>query len=594
MKLLCRPLIALPLLALLVGCGPDVADPLEGVGLSVRAPLNEQNPFFDPLVAFVELTAEGVDIPENSAQKVDAYAPGKEFSLDVVPFGFRRQIRVGLWQKNPESGQPDGPMIGIGRTIPFDLSYDDILAKGARIFFPYVTRLNEFAAAVGETGVAAAIDARVGLTAEALPDATVMIFGGGVPKPASTDPWDPASYSAFSNKVLQYDPNLRAIGDVSLALGAPLTTARAFHASAAGINGLVAVSGGYTMIADAAKATDHVEYFDPTTRKFLAALPPAGSPNPPHLRHARAGHTMTRMFDNDDYFLVVGGKGTDSAAAHSWEIWHPKQGAIAEGQLRYSRWNHAAVRLPEKDGGFVMLIGGEGDDKGKSVVWNNFEVIRYDTRGNIAFVGNTMITCKVGSANYNGPPGDPKGRDKCPALEGQPGYQKITWEPLSQPLADNIARTLPGAVYVDHLKYHYIYIAGGFSDTGHSKPLDRIDIFDIKNGLWVANQLSLDVARGAPMVAASMVGPRGGQVLIAGGVGSDGKSVSPAEVVYHANPGTDKAGLQKWSAKTVVPGGSVGGVAFPLATGHIMVAGGASLAEAGMTPQLPILLYNPL
>jgi len=594
-----RPVaLLLPLLVLLgdlAGCGQSVADPLIGLGLSIRSPLNEQNPFADPLVAFVELTAEGPGVKVEAAQTqvVVPYPASEPVDLSMVPYGFRRQVRIGLWQLNPETGQPAGPIIGTGRTIPFDLSYDEVAAGSGKSLFPYVTRVNEFASAVGESGVAASIDARVGLSAEQLPDSSVMFIGGGVPKAGAKDPWNPESYASFSNKVLQYDPNLRAIGDLSISFGAPLNQARGFHASAAGINGLVAISGGWVLNDGKVEATKSVEYFDPQLKKFVTG------PNT-NLMFARAGHTMTRMFDNDNFFLVVGGQGPklESQAALTWEIWHPQSGSVAQGKLRHQRWNHAAVRLPETNGGFVMLIGGEGNDNGKDVkILNNFEVIRYDTRGNIARVGNTLITCKMhsqaGVTDYNDKPGTPQGYDKCPALAAQKGYEHITWEPATRKLEDDVARTLPGAVYVNHSAYHFIYMVGGFSDVAHSKPLDRIDIFDIKKGGWVPNALNLDPPRGAPMVAVSMVGPAGGQVLIAGGLGADGKTVAPAEVAYYANPGMPQAELKRWPVKTVIPGGTVAGVAFPLATGHVLIAGGAGISDAGMSPQLPILLWNP-
>ena len=568
--------------------GPE-AKSYEGsstVSAIVRTPLAAQNPLTDPLTAFMALTVEGPGITEGKYQIVEPYVPGKELQLSGVHNGPMRQLRIGLWPKNGNTGEPIGPLLALGRTIPFELS----IAKAAQAtgMFAYVTRVNEFAAAVGETGDTAAISARVGLTAVQMPDWSTMLLGGGIPKATATDPWDPNSYTSCQTKVLKYDANLRAMAD----MGAALNVGRAFHASAAGINGLVAVSGGYTFEDGAAKASKHMEFFDPASKKFLVSPNLAAA----HMLYPRAHHTITRMFDNDDYFLIVGGKGPDPKAAFSWEIWHPKTGTQAQGQLKSPRWNHAAVRLPEGEGGYVMLIGGEGLEDGKPVALNNFEVIRYDTCGNVARVGKTAITCKMGGTNYCHPAGDPSGlgSDKCQGLKGQPGYQEITWEPIVQPLPDSVGRNLPGAVYVAHGAYHYVYIVGGFSDAARGKPLDRLDIFDIQQGIWVSNELTLDVARGAPLVAASMVGSRAGQVLIAGGIGPDGQTVAPAEAVYLANPGQPAAALQKWPVKTALPGGSVAGLAFPLATGHILLTGGASRNADGMSPQTTVLLWNPL
>lgn len=577
-------------LALLVSaCGPGEEAPLSGMGLSIRAPLAEHNPFADPHVAFVELTAEGPDLVEGQAQRVLPYSPGAHLDLPAVPYGFQRQIRVGLWPRNEANGQVDNPLLAVGRSIPVDLSYDDVKGSGARPLFPYVTKVNTFAPAIGESGQAAATDARIGATAERMPDHSVMIIGGGTAKADAKDPWDPKSYTAFSDKLLQYDPNLRAIGDLSLTLGAFLSKGRAFHASALGVGGLVAIAGGYVLEAGAAVVTNEVEFFDPTKRTVSTSLGAT-----PHMKYRRVGHTITRMFDNDNYFLIVGGKGPDPEAPVSWEIWHPFKGFQAEGQLANARWNHTAIRLPETDGGFVMLIGGESGDVNNPKVLNNFEVIRYDTRGNVSRVGNKLVTCKVGGKNFNAPPGDIQGYDKCPSLAGQPGYQQVTWEPFVQPLNLSVARTLAGATYVPHGLYHYIYVAGGFADAKHTQPLDRIDVFDIQQGIWVAHDLKLETARGAPMMDVSMVGPRKGQVLVAGGVGAGGKSVDSGEMIYYAEP--EKAGqLRRFTVKNKLPaGGVVAGTAVGLSTGHVMVVGGSALSDAGMTAQQTLQLWNPL
>ena len=557
---------------------------LRSVSPIVRSPSGAHDPLSDPEVAFAELTVEGPGLKEGEHQLVTPYLPNAKLKVDDVPDGLSRQLRVGLWPKG-DSGEPIGPMLAQGRTIPFDLG--EASAAQASGLFAYVTFVNQFAPAIGESNTAAAIDPRVGLSAESMPDWSTWLLGGGVPKPGASDPWDPVGFASFPSQVLKYDTNLRAMS----AMAASLNVGRAFHASALGLNGLVAVAGGYTLEDGAPKASKHIEFYDPDKKKFVTS--PSASP---HLLYPRARHTMTRMFDNDDYFLIVGGKGPDPKAALSWEIWHPKTGVQAQGQLKHARWNHAAVRLPEADGGFIMLIGGEGLVDGKPAALNNFEVIRYDTCGNVARVGNLVVTCKVGGTNYCRPAGDASGlgSDKCAALAAQAGYQAVSWEPIVQPLVEGVGRNLPGAVYVPHGAYHYIYIVGGYSDAARTKPLDRIDIFDIQQGVWVPNQLSLEAARGAPLVAASMVGPRAGQVLISGGIGEDGKTVPPAEVVYVANPGQPTAALQKWPVKTALPDGKAAGVAVPLPSGHVLVTGGVSIGVDGMKPQTTVLLWNPL
>jgi hypothetical protein len=486
-----------------------------------------------------------------------------------------------------------------------------------------------------------------------------MIIGGATPKKGATDPFDPASYQAFSNVLLQYDINLRAVGDLSATYNAFLKEGRAFHASALGNNGLVAIVGGYTMDENKKpKLTRSIEFFDPATKQIRTSMVTDSNPNddidPNRLLFARTGHTVTRMFDQDNYFIIVGGRGDKPDAARTWEIWHPVNGIQAQGLLSRPRWNHTAIRLPEADGGFVMLVGGEGlDEQGKPMVHNTFEVLRYDTLGHVSRMGNKLVTCKFAGKNYNQPPGGPFGYDKCAALKGQPGHLTILWTPEVYPLLESVGRTMPGVLYVPHGSYHYIYVIGGFADAARTKPMDRIDIFNIGTGGWVPNSLKLETARGAPQITASMVGSRRGQVLVVGGIDAIGRSISKAEVVYYphcrttkecrdygwctnfnpkaqcvaaseadcvastgckqfgwcalvggrcisavgANPAPPQLGssLQQWTAKNSLLGGTVLGLAVPLSTGHILIAGGT---QAGSNSPLvangSLHLWNPL
>lgn len=561
-----------------VACDPGIAPPPDALKLSIGAPLGAENPFADASVKFVALSAEGPGIPEGGHQIVLAYTPGMKIDLGgllgkndlPIPYGDARQFRLELYPAGV-NGTPTFPIKAHGRSVPVAVRQ----GEASKSISVYVTKVNHFAAAVSEANIEAQVDPRVGTSVVATPDNNVMILGGAAPKNAATDPWDPNSFGSFNNTVLVYDTDRRQLlGPVG-----QLSKGRAFAASALGVNGLVAVAGGYVDNGGSVEASNLVEFFDPNTAQIRQATPADPGRNP-HMLYPRVGHTMTRMFDNEDYFLIAGGTGPKGEAANSWEIWHPRDGSLTQGPLSGGRFNHCAVRVPDATGGYIMLLGGENG----SGALSTFEVIRYDDKGNVSFKGNTTVTCRVGTTYKKG--------DECNALKGQPGYSETKWEPIVQPLAGGAARTLPGCAYVAHPgNKFYVYIVGGFEDTKKSKVSSRIDVFNLLGGAWVQHNHKLNAARGAPQVGVSSVGPRAGQILVSGGLGADGKTVANAEVLYV--PGT--GALERKNVEGTVPGGGrVLGAAVGLVTGHVMVVGGATLGDAGMVSQSKVSLWAPL
>ena len=574
-----------------LGCDPGIAPPPEALQLRVSAPLGADNPFADGAVKFVALTAEGPGIAEGGHQIVLAYSPGMKIDLGnqlsnrdlPVPYGDARQFRLELYPADV-NGTPTFPIKAHGRSLPVAIRQ----GEAGKAISIYVTKVNHYAPAVSDGKIEAQVDPRAGASVVATPDNNVLIMGGSSPKSAATDPWDPKSWTNFNNTVLVYNAEQRQLlGPVG-----QLTKGRAFAASALGVNGLVAMSGGYVDNGGTVEATNLVEYFDATTGSVKSSTP-ADPGRSPHMLYPRVGHSMVRMFDNEDYFLISGGTGPKGEAANSWEIWHPRDGALTQGPLSGPRFNHCAVRVPDATGGYIMLIGGENS----SGPLNTFEVIRYDDKGNVAFKGNKTVTCRVGNTY--------KKDGECAALKSQPGYQEFTWEPIVQPLAGNAARTAPGCSYTVHrvqqdkadgsgkedVNLFYVYVIGGFEDAKKTKPLDRVDVFNLLAGQWVTHTVKLNAARGAPQVGVSTVGPRPGQLLVSGGIGADGKTVANGEVVYV--PATGQ--LDRKKVDNLIPGGGrVMGSAVGLVTGHVLVVGGATLGDQGMSAQTKLSLWSPL
>ncbi len=573
----------------LSACTQTAAAPPEKLHMLVRAPSDADNPFLASANgAFVAVTAEAPDIPPDKYQVVQPYKSGMSVALPDLPFG-RRQVRVEVWSRDPATGNPAPPILGRGRTVPVNVTRDG----AASTVHPYITKINQFAPVVDDTGIAAKLDGRVGAASVTLPSGQVLIVGGGALSGTAKNPYDPTSFLKFSDTILAYDPDSRQLVSPSkLADSVTLKFGRALHAMAVG-RSVVAVVGGLSQADGTTKPTNSVEYFDINTGKMLTSA--AASPD---LVYARVQPTVIQMFDNEDYFLILGGKGntpcTDSGndiecAANTWEIWSPVDGAILKGRMNEARWNQAAVRLPAPDGGYVMLIGGENDGG----VLGTFEVIQFNNGGSVA---------QKGFACSDPPPSD----GRC-----SPGQLDPHWQPMTGYLRDGAGRTMLGAVFLSTAKYNFVYMIGGFSDKAHKVPSNRVDIFDIASGVYVdaGADFALATARGAPIVAAAVTPTHPGQVLVAGGSTSETTHLDSSEFLW-INPDEFKLTLNKDGSGAVtgesiagarvvgVENGLLGGnraqgTAAALSTGHVLVVGGATGDSGSVSAQPALTLWNP-
>ncbi len=552
-----------------------------GPALVVRAPVAPaDNPFADASGKLIAVTAEVPGLPDGTYRSVMPYQPGMVIkpwctsgsNCPHVPNVAGVQVRVELlltassmtiaWAR--------------GRSVPFNP------AGGDAVLFPYVTNTKSFAPVEDNAGVKAIVAGKAGFASATQPGAAgnVFIIGGAEPLPGKVDAYDPQTYGNFSNAIAQYSPNLRQVTKVS-DLGAEyrLQVPRAFATAAAGKTVTVVV-GGYTQGANGAQLTKSIEYIDSANqvRTSTAAKP--------DLEFARAGATVVHLFDDDDYFLVLGGRGDSDCkvekycASNTWELWHRLHGNLAKGQLNEARWNHAAVKLPGKAGGYVMLIGGEN----ATGVLNSFEVLQFSKQGYVSSKGQACNPSAVALGTCNAP--------------------AFLWEPLTQALP--VARTLPGAVFARVPRHNaipdfsYVYMVGGFADVAHAKPLARLDVFDINKGEFLSPKgYPLLEARGAPMVAIVPHGPTEGQILVAGGSQSGSVHLKTAELVStfvldkSASPPT--ASTTVTAVENAMLGGPrTQGAAVALNTGHVLLVGGVGpAAGGGLEVRNEVMLWNP-
>ncbi len=564
------------------GCSQTIEAPAQGLAVIVRGPLVD-SPFQDPNAAFLALIGEGPGIAEDKGPfTIEAFNKSQmQLQIPEVPYGPQRQILVEVYPADA-NGKPTYPAIGRGRTPPRDIeSPAETFAVRA-----YVTRTHSWATPINDNGQETLIDARIGVGAAMLPDGNVLLAGGGSFKAGATKPFDIQSYGSLTDTVFRYDVDRRVL-EVLSAAGTKLAVPRTQMATATGPDGQVVFAGGVVMGDLGPQATGIVEYLN---SKEIEVKQSKGAV--PHLKFARSGHTITRLFDTQQYYLIAGGIGPDlyqqptvSIASNTWEIWDPVSGRITEGSLAKSRWNHATVRLPSKDGGYIVLIGGENYDGPIA----DFEVIRYDNRGNIAFQGNTKITCYCGNESITGEDSN----SKCAALATQPNCSTYQWVPLLRAFEPAIGRTLPGAVFVSTGNTHHIWVVGGFADAAKTQPLSRVDVFDMNSGAWLPSVPALEAPRGGPVVGATLAGKERGRVVVTGGLDANGATVGLAEVLQYQTSGT-VSGVQRENANGTAPGGGrVLGQAIGLRTGHVLLVGGATGDSKGFAATSPMGLYNP-
>ncbi len=573
-------LVALGVLA--AGCSQEIDPPAQGLAVMVRGPLVD-SPFQDPNAAYLALIGEGPDLPATGGPfTIVPYTKGQmQLQIPELPYGPQRQILVELYPADA-NGKATYPAIGRGRTPPRDIeSRTDTFAVRA-----YVTRTNNWSTPVADNGQETLIDARIGVGAAMLADGNVLLAGGGAFKAGATKPFDIQSYGSLTDTVFRYDVDRRVL-EVLSAAGTKLAVPRTQMATATGPDGQVVFAGGVVIGDLGPQATGLVEYLN---AKEIEVRQSKGAV--PHLKFARTSHTITRLFDTQQYYLIAGGVGPDlypqttvSIASNTWEIWDPVSGRIAEGSLAKSRWNHATVRLPSKDGGYIVLIGGENYDGPIA----DFEVIRYDNKGNIAFQGNTKVTCYCGNESITGEDSNAK----CAALATQPNCSTYQWVPLLRSFEPAIGRTLPGAVFVSSGNSHHIWIAGGFADAAKKQPLSRVDVFDMNSGTWLPAVPALEAARGAPIIAATLAGKEKGRVVVTGGIDGSGATVGLAEVLQYQVSVTVSAVQRENASGTAPGGGRVLGHAIGLRTGHVLLVGGATGDGKGFAAASPMGLYNP-
>ncbi len=608
-----------------LGCQSQAKVCNSALSVKISAP-TDNSPFDQAGAAFVSMSAEGGNPLIVSGQDVvvQPHVKGQAIQLSNIAYGLQRQVRVDIWSKDPATGNPAPPVLGRGISAPFDVAQpaDANTCPNNQTVQVYVTPVNQLAHAVNDQGVAAELESpRAGSCAVGFPNGYTVVIGGATPKSGlkNPSPYDIANYDAVLDAASLYDPASRNLTPLAN-FGAKLNTARAFAGCAVGSTA-VAVVGGMALDpgSNTLKPSKSIEFYN-------SSVPLTGQSNPfqvtqpgpecsgscnPNLVFARANPSVVRMFDNDNYFLILGGQGDTpcyvpecidasgagshtpcgstancsngetcsneanpaqtfevACAGNTWEVWHPLKGNLAQGLLNMPRWNHGTVRIPSSaTSGFVFLIGGE-NEKGPV---SNLEVIQFSGPA----ISSKTNTCPI------------KGLEEA-------------CQPLNRDLRGN--RILPGAAFVTSApgvlpSFNYIVMAGGFQDSAKTIADNTVDVFNLGQVSDYVNEpgsILLQTARGAPMVAAVAGGSHQGQMLVTGGTTSPGNDAS-SEYVYFSAPGA--AGTPVAKVLPVDPNGlpsdgnRVLGNAIGLVSGHVLVIGGVGSTD--LSARTGVWLWNP-
>lgn len=447
---------------------------------------------FDPATARkVKVSFTGPSIKDPISITTDFTDPDREASVDVIPFGYGRQVTVEVCAADCDP-KVAGDILARGRSVPFDVLEDS--ASNPKEVQVFVTPRNSFAspatAAIPPQPTRPAVRDRIGATATLLDDGRVLLLGGARVKAGAATWFRAGDLEAVIADAEVYDPKSGQFSAVG-----PMTRPRAFHQAVKLTNGQVVVLGGYTQDAGAAPRLDWtVEFFDPPTGTFRATdkniVPP---PDQHGNGGGRALFTAALLDAATNAILITGGI-ADPGVAGAWaDVYMVDVGIMDHKPLGRVRYNHAMVFASDYGVGTMdpngtpafILFGGQNDS------------------GTVAAVEPLTVS------GYQVEP-------DATAVVNLPGG----------------GRTLLSAVHVPQQRI--TYVIGGFTDVALGNPSNRVDIYRTDQRGFLLNDqgqprevLLMKEARGA-MTATLM---DFNTILIAGGRGAGGTVLNTMELI---------------------------------------------------------------
>ncbi|NOZ02727.1 MAG: hypothetical protein GXP54_12680 [Deltaproteobacteria bacterium] len=499
-----------------------------------------QNPFDVSLAKKVRFSVSGTGINGTLDTVVD-YNSGQA-ALPDIPEGYGRQVTVEVCS-NVCDDKVAGDIIARGRSVPLTVKHND----QARTIDVFVSPRNSLSSPMNTANppvpTAPVLGERIGATMTVLDDGRILILGGARIKTGSTSWTRAEDLDVVFPDGEVYDPahgTFTAVGT--------MTIPRAFHQAVKISDGRVVILGGYTQVAQGpASITDSIEVFDPESGVFRQ------SPQGLSGGAGRALFTAGLAGTNPDVIFLAGGLSNIPQAGSFWNMYILDTGTVAYGEMVTTRYNHTMVHMstygrtganPGVDA--FILFGGE----------------------NPSGVVSDVEAFTVGGYNV------------------EPDLAAATKLPGG-------GRTMLSAVHVP--QQGIVYVIGGFTDTGHTQPSSRVDVF--REGIKGFNDgevMFLKTARGAH--TSTLIDYN--TIVIAGGLGTGGLPIPSTELIIENLECDDM--VNQTGCKYVID--SVAGLTpdlSPARAGHMAVfdatrrvflAGGFSQNSMSVTTA-PI--YNP-
>jgi len=509
----------------LVGCGEEA--PLDKIVVQITIPEGHE-----AMVA--NWGSIRVSSPESGAGDCVSYVPGTPtgvaLEIPPIPVGVPSRVVAEAYAAFDNAGQPVAPcqlLVSRGSTPFLTIQKGSPKTPMQVLMGPVGEFIKTSSAQTGAiAGGGSSVIAvptqpgasRHGASMTTLPDGRVVIIGGATLKPGLVESgdvngpiWNQLTLTGAIQEVQEtveiYDP---ATGIFEVLATDPLSSQtmanpRMFH-NAVWLDSIqhIAIVGGWEQprgatgaLENTIQATAVIELFDPYGRQFLDVTT-VGS-----LQVPRAMATTNILEYNsstgvDQYLLVGGGTNTTNAsqAETSFEIVNmsPNSLRVVAGPLQQSgsslqvtppfagaRFNHRAVIVDDcfiQDRRCVYFIGGESSQGATQGLVDVFDV--------------------ASGALY--PP--PVGFQAPTALAQARVDHDVVYVP--SPSAD---------------QPNFMYVIGGFSDTGRTSPVGTIEVISTYDGSQLAGT---DFTLKTPRGGLQAVMMDGGKVLVSGGLIADG------------------------------------------------------------------------
>ncbi len=329
--------------------------------------------------------------------------------------------------------------------------------------------------------------------------------------------------------------------------------ARYDHTATLLSDGTVLVVGGFDLNGYLASA----EVYDPSSRSWTAAG---------NMIEARTEHTATLLPDGQ--VLVAGGYGTNGYLA-SAELYDPiTRSWTTTGNMMEARYDHTATLLTD---GTVLVAGGSSGGAADLVAFASAELYDHITR-------SWTTTGNMDSAHNRHSATLLRNGEVLVAGTGEGDIVGELYDPTSRSWT---ATGKLAGMHLDHtatlLSDGRVLVAGGCCDEVEAtQGLASTDLYDPQDGSWATTG---SMERGRYGYTATLL--PGGQVLVAGGYGSNGSLVS-AELY---DPIT-----RSWTSTASLIEDRGGHTATLLADGSVLVTGGLGTSSS---PLASAELYDP-